>query len=72
MEGPGSGQLKSIEWLSHGGKDIINNKAALYPNCYCKIYVLDLFDDRAILKRSLKLINKKGALIYEKTHSDLW
>jgi hypothetical protein len=38
MEGPGSGQLKSIEWLSHGGKDIINNKAALYPNCYCKIY----------------------------------
>ena len=34
-----------VNWLSHGGKDSINNVVALCPNCHRKMHVINLKDD---------------------------
>ncbi|WP_294160141.1 HNH endonuclease [uncultured Selenomonas sp.] len=40
-----------IEWLSHGGKDTIENTVALCPNCHRKMHALHLAEDIETLKR---------------------
>ena len=40
-----------IEWLSHGGKDTIENTVALCPNCHRKMHTLNLAEDVETLKR---------------------
>jgi len=40
-----------IEWLSKGGQDIEKNVVALCPNCHRKMHVLDLENDKKLLKQ---------------------
>lgn len=42
-----------IEWLAKGGEDSIQNTVALCPNCHRKMHVLNLFEDRQKLIKSL-------------------
>ena len=43
-------EVHHIEWLSRGGADSIVNAAALCPNCHRKMHILDLIEDRTLLK----------------------
>lgn len=45
-----------VEWLSRGGKDVIENTVALCPNCHRKMHVLDNSEDKQFLL--IKLIEK--------------
>lgn len=42
-----------VEWLSKGGKDIIENTVALCPNCHRKMHVLDKDEDKSFLIKKL-------------------
>ncbi len=42
-------EVHHIEWLSKGGKDIIENTVALCPNCHKKMHVLNLNKDKNTL-----------------------
>jgi 5-methylcytosine-specific restriction protein A len=42
-----------IEWLSKGGLDVIENTAALCPNCHRKMHVLNLPADVTKLKNKI-------------------
>jgi len=39
-----------IDWLSKDGLDIVENTVALCPNCHKKMHILDLPQDREVLK----------------------
>lgn len=43
-----------IIWLSRGGDDSIENTVALCPNCHSKMHILDLEQDRNILKKRVE------------------
>jgi len=43
-------EVHHIDWLSKGGKDIIENVTALCPNCHKKMHILNLKKDKVILK----------------------
>lgn len=45
-----------VEWLSRGGKDVIENTVALCPNCHRKMHVLDNSEDKQFLL--IKLIEE--------------
>lgn len=38
-----------VEWLAHGGADVVDNVVALCPNCHRRVHVLDMSEDRASL-----------------------
>lgn len=42
-----------VEWLSRGGKDVIQNTVALCPNCHRKMHVLDRDEDKQFLLKKL-------------------
>jgi 5-methylcytosine-specific restriction protein A len=42
-----------IKWLGKGGADVIDNTAALCPNCHRKMHVLNLEEDRAKLREAI-------------------
>jgi 5-methylcytosine-specific restriction protein A len=42
-------EVHHIEWLSSEGKDVIANTAALCPNCYRKMHILNLIKDKKYL-----------------------
>jgi len=44
-------EIHHIEWLSRNGEDIIENTAALCPNCHRKMHILDLAEDRDHLEQ---------------------
>lgn len=46
-------EVHHIEWLSDGGKDIIENTTALCPNCHKKMHIRNLEKDKMILKNKL-------------------
>ncbi len=48
----GSPYLEShhIEWIANGGSDTIENTVALCPNCHRKMHILDLEEDKVILR----------------------
>lgn len=43
-------EVHHIDWLSKGGKDVPENTVALCPNCHRKMHVLDLGQDKALLR----------------------
>jgi 5-methylcytosine-specific restriction protein A len=43
-----------VEWLSHGGRDSIENAVALDPTCHRKMHELDLAEDVEKLKSKIK------------------
>lgn len=45
-----------IEYLSQGGKDVIENCIALCPNCHARIHELELPDDK---EKLLKIVEKE-------------
>ncbi|EOF54189.1 hypothetical protein SCW_01495 [Enterococcus faecium EnGen0131] len=45
-----------IEYLSQGGKDVIENCIALCPNCHARIHELELPDDK---EKLLKIVEKR-------------
>lgn len=46
-------EVHHIIWLFAGGKDTVDNVAALCPNCHCKMHSLNLTADITILKKRL-------------------
>jgi len=53
-----------VDWLSRGGEDIIENVAAVCPNCHCKIHVLDQKEDTMKLKQRLQEYSEHINKIY--------
>jgi 5-methylcytosine-specific restriction protein A len=49
-------EIHHIKWLSKGGRDGIDNAAALCPNCHRKMHILDLESDREYLLERVKLM----------------
>jgi len=48
-----------IEWLSHGGRDTIENIIALCPNCHRKMHIVEADRDVEYLKyRSIELLER--------------
>lgn len=43
-----------IDWLSNGGRDLIDNVVALCPNCHEKMHVLDREEDKKKLLKQIK------------------
>lgn len=43
-------EVHHIEWLSEGGKDVIENTVALCPNCHRKMHIINDKDDVNTLK----------------------
>lgn len=56
IDGNGQPYLEShhIRWLSKGGRDSLDNVAALCPNCHRRMHVLDLEDDRKYLLKKVR------------------
>ena len=48
-----------MEWLSHGGEDVLENVVALCPNCHKKIHILNEMVDNQKLLNRLKLYANK-------------
>ena len=48
-----------VEWLSHGGEDVLENVVALCPNCHKKIHILNEMVDNQKLLNRLKLYANK-------------
>lgn len=48
-----------VEWLSHGGEDVLENVVALCPNCHKKIHILNKTVDNQKLLSRLQLYAKK-------------
>lgn len=44
-----------VQWLSRGGKDVIDNIVALCPNCHRKMHILDDPIDVAALKERIRI-----------------
>ena len=49
-----------VEWLSHGGKDSIENAVALDATCHRKMHELDLAEDVEKLKSKIKEYSNRG------------
>lgn len=47
-----------VDWLSRGGKDVIENVSAVCPNCHRKIHVLDEKEDMLKLKKRMLAYSK--------------
>ena len=45
-------EVHHIKWLSEGGDDSIENTVALCPNCHRKMHILNLENDKTILKKT--------------------
>lgn len=43
-----------IEWLSRGGEDSLENTVALCPNCHRKMHILDMREDKKLLKNKAR------------------
>lgn len=56
FEDEGQPYLEShhIVWLARGGEDVPANMAALCPNCHRKMHVLDLDEDKTVLKAKIQ------------------
>lgn len=52
-------EVHHIEWLSKGGKDILENTVALCPNCHKRMHVLNDEKDIIILKEKIGLTKSK-------------
>lgn len=48
-----------IQWLSKGGRDSLDNVAALCPNCHRRMHVLDLEEDREYLLKKVRMYCKE-------------
>lgn len=48
-------EVHHISWLSRGGKDVLDNVAALCPNCHKKMHILDKQKDKEKLRDKIAL-----------------
>lgn len=46
-------EVHHIKWLSNGGEDSIENAVALCPNCHRKMHILNLEQDKKILRKNI-------------------
>ena len=52
-------QSNDIVAFSEGGKDSVDNIAAVCPNCHRRLGLLKLPEDREILRRNIKMNEEK-------------